>query len=563
MDGLSLHFSIFELAGLIGGKIDKVQQPEKDALLLTVRAAGNNFRLYISIHAENGRIQLTENEYSNPVEPPSFCMLLRKKLTGGRITAIDQRGLDRYFVITVQAKNEMDDTESLYLHIEIMGKYSNITLVHEGIILDSIKHVSPYMSSVRMLLPGISFTPPPLQDKISPFELTVDLAQNFYDCSCPEKQMQTVCAGLSREISAQIVEKCPSHAELLSLFRELKENRYFPCLLQDTFGAPISVLPFIPASKESHVVYPSLWQALDAFYLKRDRFVSMHRSAQGLKHSIEIILKSRQTKLDKYRMSIASSEEADTWRKYGNLITANIYRIKKGQSAVLLEDYESFSQKQIPVPLDPLKSPVENAQNYYKRYKKMRSAANYATEQIALVQEESSWLEGQLDNIEKCENSAELDEIRDELTALGYLKKETRKSKPGKAPTSSPLCFEAENGIAIYVGKNNKQNEYLTFKQAGAENLWLHVKDIPGSHVIVSAPGMPDEQTLYTAAMLAAYFSKARESVSVPVDYTFRKNIKKPSGARPGTVIFSTNKTVFVTPTEQYIRSLKEKRSRI
>lgn len=563
MDGISLFAAIKEASCLIGGKIEKVRQPEKDSLLFVVRNEGKNRNLYISVHAENGRVQLTRNEYENPLEPPMFCMLLRKRLVGGRITEFTQRGTDRYFIIGIRTKNELDDTEQLELHVEIMGKYSDITLVENGVILDAIRRVSPSMSSVRLLLPGVRFTPPPEQDKRSPFELTPEELAELLNAEAPASALQRAVGGLSRESANTLVSAYPGAAALHSVFQKVFEGSAPASLLRNGSGAPASLFPFPLPESFGAEQYPGLSEASDAFYRERDLTLSVSRGAAAMKQSIELMLKRRQSKLAKYREAILESEDAGKFRLYGELLTANLYAVKKGQSAVKLLNYYTDPPEETVIPLDPLVTPNANAQAYYKKYRRKKAAGDYAEKMLAEVEEEIAYFEGQLDDIRKCTSSAELGEIREEMTVLGYLKRQGKRAKPANNAVSKPLVFEAPDGSIIRVGKNNKQNEQLTLKTATGDTMWLHVKNIPGSHVIIEPEGQPSEETLSLAAELAAFYSKARGSASVPVDYTFRRFIKKPSGSKPGMVIYSTNRTLYVTPDEGHLRSaLTERRSK-
>ncbi|MDO4493285.1 MAG: NFACT RNA binding domain-containing protein [Clostridia bacterium] len=563
MDGISLYTAIREASCLIGGKIDKVRQPGKDALLFVIRNEGKNHNLYISVNAENGRLQLTKNEYENPAEPPMFCMLLRKRLIGGRITEIRQRGTDRYFVIGIRTKNELDDTEQLELHVELMGKHSDITLVENGTILDAIRRVTPSMSSVRLILPGISYTPPPEQEKRSPFTADETELAGILASPTPGAALQARFGGLSRESARVLTAAYPDAGTLCRVLQAVGDGTCTASVVRNGAGSPASMFPFPLPEDYNAETFDSLWEAGDAFYRERDRVLTIGRNASALKQSIELMLKRRQSKLAKYREAILESNDAGKYRKFGDLLTANLYAIKRGQSAVKLLDYFADPPAEAVVPLDPLLTPNANAQAYYKKYRRKKAAGEYAEKMLREVEEEVTYFEGALDDLNKCASSAELNEIREEMTALGYLKRQGKRAKPANNSVSKPLCFAAPDGSTIWVGKNNKQNEQLTLKKATGETMWLHVKNIPGSHVIIEPEGQPSDETLALAAELAAFYSKARGSASVPVDYTFRKFIKKPSGSKPGMVIYSTNRTLYVTPDEGRLRSvLTERRTK-
>ena len=558
MDGLSLYACLTELSCLAGGKIDKVQQPERDTLLFSVRSAGKTYRLLICIHAENGRLQLTEEGFENPPEPPAFCMLLRRRLVGARIERMEQLGLDRYVCLTLSARSELDDPITLRLCIELMGRHSNVTLVQDGVILDCLRHVSPAMSSVRVLLPGAAYQEPPVQaEKDSLFDADAAALAALVAAPNAAKQLQARYAGLSRTAAAALLGDAPDANRLLSAIAALKAGEIAPTLLQGGDGEPLAVLPFVPAPGVAAARrFSSMWAAYDHFYRKRDALVRIARHSASLRHSLETHLRRAENKLTAYLEAIEGEAQCEQYRLYGELITANLHLLARGQSALQAENYYLDPPQPCTVPLDPLLSPSENAQRYFKRYRKSRAARAYAERMRGAVQEEIAYLEGQLDNIGKCDTLQELSEIREELVQQGYLRPERRGPKPQKRPPSEPMRFLSGDGIPILVGKNNRQNDSLTLKRAAADNLWLHTKNIPGSHVIVDYPGMPPERTLLEAAQLAAYFSKARRSAAVPVDYTPRRFVKKPTGAKPGMVIYTTNQTIYVTPEETLVRTL-------
>lgn len=559
MDGLSLYACLRELSDLQGGKIDKVQQPERDTLLLTLRAGGRTQRLLLCAHAENGRIQRTEQSFQNPAEPPMFCMLLRRRLVGGRIERMEQLGLDRYVVFTVSARSELDDPIELQLHIELMGKHSNITLVQDGIVLDALKHVSPSMSTVRTLLPGAAFKAPPTQDKRSLFSLT---REDFIALSTetnPAKAFQSRFSGLSRAAAEALLGDTLNMDRTLQTLSDLENGRLHPVMRLGADGEPLAVFPFLPMDGGSYRCCESLSAAYDEFYEKRDAIVRIQRHGASLRHSLETHLRRAENKLAVFNEALLDGETSEQYRLHGELITANLHRMRRGQSVLQATNYYTDPPADCIIELDPLLSPNENAQRCFKQYRKQKAARAYAESMVDTVQEEIAYLEGQLDNLSKCDTLQELSEIREELVQQGYLKPERRGMKPHKQAPSEPMSFRSSDGISILVGKNNKQNDTLTLRRAVSENIWLHTKNIPGSHVIIDYIGMPPERTLLEAAQLAAYYSKARSSASVPVDYTPRKFVKKPSGAKPGMVIYTTNQTVYVTPDESAVRAMEQR----
>ena len=557
MDGLSLNAVLNEIAFLKGKKIDKIQQPDRDSLLFSLRSDGRSCKLLLCLHTENGRIQLTDLPFENPAEPPMFCMLLRKRLIGARIEGFSQLGLDRYFEISLAGRNELGDPVSLRLCVELMDRHSNVTLVQDGIIVDCLKRVTPDMSPVRPLLPGLSFLVPPEQDKRSPFELTEEGIAAILRSERPVKLFQDSCSGVSKNVVNMLFGNEPDAGRICRKLQKLHGSGPDPVIVRKENGDPQCVLPFLPEDPFPVTEFSTMSEAYDAFYRSRDAVVRVQRNGASLKKSVEIKLKRSRNKYALYEESLGSDAEMQKNRLYGELITANLYRVSRGQSVLRCTDYTSDPPEEKAVPLDPLRSPNDNAKQYFKKYKKAKAAMDYASKMIEAEREEIAYLEGQLDNLEKCTTLQELGEIRSELVALKYLKSDHR-AKPQKKEVSRPFVFLSSDGIRILVGKNNMQNDNLTLKTAAPDNLWLHTKDIPGSHVIVDFKGLPPEQTLLEAAHLAAYYSKARDSSLVPVDYTFRKVIKKPAGAKPGKVIYSTNQTLYITPDGSLVRNLKQ-----
>ncbi len=554
MDGLALAAVVYELQPLVDGKIDKVQQPDSDALLLTVRAPGRTSKLLLSAHAENGRVQLTSRAYENPADAPMFCMLLRKRLVGGRIAAVEQAGLDRVLTLRVAARDELYDETSYRLIIELMGKYSNIILVDaQNTVLDCIKHVGPGMSQVRQLLPGLPFTPAPGQDKKNPFCASeADFAACLSAGQPSEKALPAAFMGLSRASCAALGEGCAGASRLHARFSDFAAGSFAPTLVLDAAGEPVAVYPFaVPGGERAE----SMSEAYERYYEARDAAARRIRYGAQLRRTLSSALSRAENKLAAFDEAIANEAECDRCRLCGELILANLASLRRGQREAALPHYDETGETRVSVSLDPGLSPRENAQRYFKRDQKSRAARAYAVQERAKCAEERDYLAGQLQNLENCATLAELGEIRDELAAERYIRPARGEKKRAPAPRSAPLRFRSTTGMEIFVGKNNRQNDALT-KSAAPEAMFLHVKNMPGSHVIV--PSEPDAQTLREAAMLSAYYSTARGSASVSVDYTPRKFVKKPAGARPGMVIYSTNKTLFVTPDPAVLRTLEE-----
>lgn len=559
MDGLALGAVIAELTCLTDGKIDKVQQPEKDLLLFTVRTREGNRKLLVSTHAENGRVQLTERAYDNPANAPAFCMLLRRRLVGGRVRSITQIGADRVCEIVVLARNEFYDEVSLRLVLELTGKHGNVLLLEpDGMIVDCLRRVSASDTSTRILLPGFGYSPVPPQDKQNPFEASPEQLADILRAADAPRALTGALNGVSRQTAGALVSAAPNAESLRALLGELGVGRFSPCVTFDAAGEPISVLPFLPGESFGRAeAFTSMSKALDRFYAERDSLLSLRRRSSALRHAVSTHLSRAQNKYAAFCETIASSAALEEARVCGELLLANLNRAKPGASELIAEDYYADPPVKRAIPLDPALSAADNAKRYFKQYRKGKLSKAYAEGQIDALASEIAYLEGQLENIDKCETAFELSEIRDELVREKYLRPERKDAPKPASKISAPMRFRSSDGVTISVGKNNRQNDALTLQFARPDNLWLHAKNIPGSHVIVDFDGMPPEQTLREAGMLAAYFSQAQRSSGVPVDYTPRRYVKKPAGARPGMVVYSTNRTLYVTPDAELVRILR------
>ena len=577
MDGLSLLAATSELQKLVGGKVDRIQQPERHTLLITVRAGGSNYRLLLCAHPENGRVQLSERQYSNPQEPPMFCMLLRKRLTGGRIVSISQPHSDRLLVFCMDARDELGDMVSLRIVVELMGKHSNICLVaQDQTLLDCVRHVGPQMSSVRVLMPGAPYELPPKQEKKNPLLATEEdfllalrekgkvfrlLSGQFFglspDCA---RQLVTRWAGEGELVAESLEEKerqACAHF-LHNFYQTLARGEFQPTVVYNELKEPVAVYPFVPAvHRDNMEQFVSMSEALDAYYGERDTVERFRSRSASLQRSLQNSLERCYKKLQVYETARTQSEDLETLRLYGELITVNAHQLTNGMEYARVQNYYEDPPQMLPIPLEVRLSPQENAQRYFKRYQKGKAAKALAVEQCRVTSEEIAYLEGQLDNLQKCFTDVELQEIRDELTKEGYIKREPLKKQTQKAVASSPLHYRSTEGTDIYVGKNNKQNDTLTLRFAKSEDIWLHAKNMPGSHVVIRKDTPPANATLLEAAMLAAYYSRARASASVPVDYCARKYVKKPAGAKPGMVIYTTNNTIYITPDETQVKRME------
>lgn len=557
MDGLGLYVGMLQIrAALTGGRIDKIQQTEKDELLFSVRNNGTNYRLLLNASASDARVQLTQTKKQSPANAPMFCMLLRKHMTGGRLVSFEQPDMDRVLAIGIEASSELGDPAHFTLYCELMGKHSNIILTDEAsLIIDSIKRISPSMSSVRPVLPGMNYRPVPAQAKIDPrFASKETFMQVVSEQKNPAKALSQKFFGISPKTAEYLLETF-GMSGIQEYFHKVGQKAETYVLMDET-GNPRDVLPFKPASQKNCRA-SSAGEAYDLLYEQRERTEWIKRHGTSARKVIQNNIERCEKKLALYADALNSSESMEQNRLYGELLTANLHRLKQGSSAAVLNYYTDPAERVL-IPMDIQLTPGENAQRYYKKYQKQKAAREMALVQREQTLDELSYLEGQYENLGNCTAQNELEELIDELRALGYIKKERVGQKKQKLPASMPMRFVSTDGIEILVGKNNTQNDKLTLKTALPNETWLHAKNIPGSHAIIRTEGEPPRATLLEAAIIAAYYSKARGGENIPVDYTLRKYVKKPSGAKPGMVIYTTNRTVFVTPDETLVKRLQQ-----
>lgn len=559
MDGLCLYASVLDMRReLTGGKIDRIQQPEKDELLLSIRSASQNYKLLINVSAADNRVHITDERKQSPTDAPMFCMLLRKRITAGRILGFEQTNTDRVLSIGIETYNELGDLAEFTLNCELMGKHSNIILVSDnGTVIDAIKHVGFGMSSVRPMMPGVQYSLPPAQDKLDPLSAE---KSDFEAALCaptdPAKALSQAFFGISPQSAASLLDACGREglADFFAAFRQ-SADAY---VAVDENGAPTAVYPYKPRGmtvKET----ASIGEAYDLLYAERERTQWIKRHGASARKIIDNNIARCEKKLELYADALNAAESMEKNRLCGELVTANLHALKPGLAKVALDNYYTDPPEKTVIALDPLLTPGENAQRFFKKYQKQKAARDMAAVQREAALEELSYLEGQLDNLAKCTAENELAELIDELKAEGYIKAERGARKKQKLPASKPMRFVSSDGIELLVGKNNVQNDRLTLKTALPNEMWLHTKNIPGSHVIIRREGDIPDTTLYEAAVLAAFYSRARGGTSVPVDYTPRKYVKKPAGAKPGMVIYSTNRTIYVTPDEALVRRLAGK----
>ncbi|PKG25227.1 Rqc2 family fibronectin-binding protein [Niallia nealsonii] len=566
-DGLFTRAMTSELLeSLKGGRITKVQQPFTNEIVLVVRANGKNQKLLLSVHPSYARIQLTEETYENPKEPPMFCMLLRKHLEGYFIDNLYQIGHDRIIVLEVRGRNEIGDTSYKKLMIEIMGRHSNIILVDQekNTILDSIKHVSYAVNSHRAILPGYEYKAPPAQDKQDPLATEKEdiLKALDFNSGKLDKQIVQQFSGISPLLAKEIVfqaglaNRDTLPQAFLAKMKEIKEAQYNPSIIQTADKEYFYFQNLLHLKGESKS-FSTLSKMLDRFYFGKAERDRVKQQSNDLERFIVNERDKNEKKIKKLKRSLQEAENAEQYQLLGELLTANIYAAKKGMKEIEVTNYYHPDGEMVTISLDPRKTPSENAQKYFTRYQKAKNSIDIIKEQISLAEKELVYFDTLLQQIISA-SPKDIQEIREELIEEGYLR-ERQKKQTKKQQNLKPVLdqYFASDSTEILVGKNNKQNDYLTNKVAARDEIWLHTKDIPGSHVVIRSKE-PSEETIIEAAKLAAYFSKAKQSSSVPVDYTLVRYVKKPSGAKPGFVIYDNQQTVYVTPDEDTVLRLKQ-----
>ena len=589
LDGLVIHSLVDELSSkLLGGKIDKVHQPEEDEIVLYIRNNKENYKLVLSCSSSNPRVYIA-NDYKkeNPKKAPMFCMLFRKYIQSGNIVSISQIGFERIIKISVDSLDELKEKTTKDIYIEIMGRHSNIILTHNADtkIIDSAKRIPTSVSRARQILPGLTYELPPSQDKLNPIdnisESTFNEILSSYDGPL-FKGIYSKFLGISPIISKEICfranineksnicelssnELNTLYKEFNNLFNDIKNNNYSPCIVLNEKIDKVIDFSCINLSLYNELKFiskESMSTILEDYYKTKDIKDRIHQRASDLRKSISIKLERLYHKQEKQEQELKEAENADEYKLKGELLTAYIYMIQKGMESIEVQNFYDPDYENITIKLKENLTPSENSQKYFKKYNKLKTAKKEITSQMDISKEEIDYLENILLNIDNCENLAELQDIKDELISLGYAKSpgKLKSKKELNKLTTSPHEFISSDGFKILVGKNNKQNDHLTLRIADPDDIWMHTKNIPGSHVIIKCAGKEiSENTIYEGAMLAAYFSKGKMSSQVPVDYTKKKHVKKPSGSKPGMVIYETNSTVYVTPTEEIVASLKIK----
>ncbi len=581
-DGLVLAAIRHELEReLLDGRIDRIYQPSPLEINLLIHRAGTRFRLLLSAHPENARVHLTGQIRENPPSPPVFCMVLRKHLEGGRIRGIHQLGLDRILVLQIQGYNDLGEPCLKELICEIMGRHSNIILVNPDTkqIIDAIKRYTYAVSRHREVLPGREYIPPPEQHKLNPLELKEEeFRQALLEAPLETPVaavLQRILDGISQVMAREILyraglaqdlilDHCGEH-ELVVLWQAIQQmagaiarGEFQPSLVLDEQGRPREFAAFDLTHFHAFTRRQGNMNALvDLFYTAREEDHDYQSKKQSLLTVVRREMGRLSQKLSLQEESLGKAERAEEYRILGELLMVNLYCLKKGLSEVTLENFYDPEKKMVTISLDPRLSPVQNAQAYFKKYTKAKQTREETGNRIEQTQRELEYLKSVETAITQATTVPELVEIREELEEQGYLKPANREKKR-EPEKPRPLVFTSSDGFTILVGRNNKQNDYLTLRLAKGEDVWLHTRDIPGSHVLIRTGGRTvPETTLAEAASLAAYFSRARESQNVPVDYTLCRNVHKPRGARPGYVIYTGQRTLTVNPDQELVERLK------
>ena len=571
LDTLVINALTNELSDkLQNGRIDKIHQPERDEILLHIRTYKENYRLVVSASPAHPRIHFTDRQKENPITPPMFCMLLRKHLSSGKIINISQVDLERIIRFDIESYNELGDLTVKYLIVELMGRNSNIILTDSSLkIIDSARHVDLTQSSVRQILPGGQYLPPPSQAKTPILSDQIKNISISFDTPgvSPDKAIMNQVSGISPLTAREIVYHALGTCSLLcgELSPEQKDKinlslksgfykKYSPCMIKEYASRKIldfSAVEIHQYSSHAQVIpYESVSLLLDDFYYQRDSAERMKQKSAGLMK----LLRNHEERLVKktiiQKKTLLDASKKEQYKIKGDLITANLYRIKQGADSVNVENYYEPDCPIMKIDLRPELSASQNAQRYYKLYNKAKNAETEVNIQMKQTSADLDYIKSTISLVGNCVSESDLNAIRRELAEQGFIKRSSAPKKQKKESFPKPLHFKSSDGFDIYVGKNNTQNDYLTLKFANKQDLWFHTKKIHGSHTVIKLGQNKDvpPSSIREAAAIAAYYSQARESSNVPVDYTQIKNVRKPNGAKPGMVIYDFYNTVYVNP---------------
>lgn len=571
-DGIVTRAIVEELTrSLPDARVSKIYQPTETDTVWILRARSGNFKLLISASPSLPRLHLTTQSFDNPLNPPMFCMLLRKYCEGGVIESVRQVGMERIIHIDIKSRDELGDWKPVRLIFEIMGRHSNLILIdpEKNAILDGIHHVTPSVSRYRTVLPGRPYVAPPEQNKTDPLTVSREKFESLLQLNAGKLDQQLVdhFSGISPLIAREILHRAglPTRENMWNQFQQvmerIRDHRYQPSIVthDDRTYFSVIALTYLSEGAASVENFTSVSDMLESFYREKSVRDQVRQRVHDLTRLVQNEINKNQKKIKKLEQAEKEAENAEQWKLYGELVTAYMHQIKRGDSSVRVINYYDESSPEIDIPLDPVKTPAENAQQFFKKYNKAKTAVHAAREQLEISRREIEYLEGILIQLEHA-SLKEVEDVREELMEQGYIKERKIKGKKDRRrgkEKPEPEKFISSEGIEILVGKNNRQNDYLTNRLASSHDTWLHTKDIPGSHVVIRSDNF-GEQTLKEAAMLAAYYSKARQSSQVPVDYTLIKHVKKPAGSKPGYVIYENQKTLFITPDETLISRLKQ-----
>ncbi len=591
LDGVFLNEIRKELMPLIGGRVDKIHQPSKGELLIAVRTFDGLKKLLINTVAGTARLHLTSAEIENPKQPPMFCMLMRKHLSSAKLVDIRQQGYERVIMLDFDASNELGDIVRLTIAIELMGRRVNLLLLDgSSKIIDSIKRISSETSE-NPVLPGVIYSPPESDDRLSLTECTRDeleaMLGKFANLELSKAVMKSV-SGISpvfaRECaffvshSAEVItgEMTDDHKDRLWFYikkiRTQLESGGNKFTVLKTTGGELKDFCFCNIDQYGGLMVTKQFdtpsQLLDYFYSERDTLSRTRQKAQDLFRLLANTIDRTESRVKNQQLELKDCARREQLKQYGDLITANLYALEKGMTEARLINFYDEAQPEVTVKLDKRLTPVQNAQKYFKEYRKLDTAEKVLKDLIAKGEEEAKYLDTVLDALTRARTEGDIAALRQELTEQGYISRTRQKGKPPKA--LPPMKFRSSEGYDIRVGRNNTQNDRLTCKESRKTDVWLHAKDITGCHVIISCPDkgeaarftpdeLPPDRTIEEAAIIAAYYSKAKNSSRADVDYTFVKYVKKPAGSKPGMVIFTHNYTITVKPDEELVKQLELK----
>lgn len=555
LDGIFLYHLKNEIAQFaIDSRVDKIHQPSKDEIIINLRSRQGSKKLLLSCNADAARIHFTEFPPENPAKPPMFCLLLRKRLAGAWVTDIEQDDLERILKINFSGTDELGDKTNYSLIIEIMGKYSNIIFVgKDGKIIDSMKRVDENKSHIREVLPGVTYVAPPKQDKLNIF--TDDIEKIREKIAQSRKGMYKAVMEAIKGVSPII---CREFEYGLTL-EEFKKQAQNPTPTVVFTDAPkdyafIDIKQYDNLATINH--YDTFSQLLDYFYYERVRLMRIKARSADLFKTVTTLQERAVRKAINRTQELEDCKDKETYKLFGDLIAANMYRLEKGVPYYDLENYYD-NNKIVRIPADIMLTPSQNSQKYYKEYRKKQVAESKLNEFINEANDEAAYFESVIDSLSRAETDGEITAIKAELASQGYIKKGNDKKKEQKS--LKPMHFKTRDGFDVYVGRNNIMNDKLTMKMAKNYDTWFHVQSAAGSHVICETSGNQiSDGAIHDCAVIAAYFSKARESSNVAVDYTLVKNVRKPNGAKPGFVVYDPYKTEFATPTIDEVESLKD-----